>query len=366
MQAKHALLAPSSAARRVSCPGSRALEERYPEIEESPHSREGEAAHFVAAEMLIGNQIGQYAPNGEEITQEMIEGAELYAHYIKPFGVDPKFIERKIDISVIHPRCWGTPDYFTWMKDDLYLFDYKYGHRFVEVFENWQLIEYAAGLLQAQPKTRRVFFVIIQPRCYHRDGKVRTWSTTPEQLAPYFETLRNQEALAAKPDALCTPNPECCDCRARHACEALQRSALTAVDVSTSNTPWELDAEQTGRELRYLKKAAQSLDARIVGLEEQAKYMIAQGQSVVGFRLEPSNGRERWKALPDEVIETAELFGIDVQKKKELITPTQARKLKLPEAVVNRLTQYYPGALKLTAIDENIPRKIFGGSDANF
>ena len=225
------------------------------------------------------------------------------------------------------------------------------------------MIEYAAGLIQIKRAIKQVMFCIIQPRSYHREGKIRVWNTTPLELAPYFEKLREQEAIAAKPGAPCVPNPECCDCRARHACEALQRSALTAVDVSTSSTPWELDAASTGRELRYLKKAATSLDARIVGLEEQAKYMIAQGQSVVGFRLEPGNGREQWKADAEEIIETAELFGIEVEKKKQLITPNQARKLKMPEKIIKRLTEYYPGALKLTAIDEHLPRKIFGGDD---
>lgn len=356
----HARLAPSSASRRVMCPGSLEMEERYPELEESPHSKEGNAAHYVASEMLKGNPLGDYAPNGEKITNEMIEGAELYRKAIEPYGIVPEFIEKTVTIKSIHPDCWGTPDYFTWDNDNvLYVFDYKFGHRYVEVYKNWQLMEYAAGLIDALPCIQRVVFCIVQPRSFSNEGKVRTWGIPVALLEPYFEILRKQEAIAFSGSAPCTPNPECRDCRARHACKALQVSALTAVEVSQGSTPWELSSEEIGRELRYLKNAEYLLNCRIAGLEEQAKSMIMQGKSVVGFRLEIGNPREYWKKPVDEIVEMGELFGVDLQKKKEVITPAQARKAKLPENVLQSLIEYKYTSLKLTPIDEALPSKIF-------
>lgn len=84
----HARLAPSSAARIVACPGSRKLEAMFPQ-EETIESREGDAAHWAAAQMLAGVavSIGMAASNGVLLTDEMIEGAEMYAEHILKRGV---------------------------------------------------------------------------------------------------------------------------------------------------------------------------------------------------------------------------------------------------------------------------------------
>src|SRR6185437_8910195 len=154
----HSSLPPSSAARRVACPGSRALEKLFPEEQESQEAREGTAAHWVANEMLCNEPtrpdpaIGFITPNGESVTQEMIDGGQLYVNTVMETVTLVKFfealeapdqtiykcgIEEKIDISNVHPECWGTPDF--WFFDPkinkLTVIDYKFGHRFVEVYE---------------------------------------------------------------------------------------------------------------------------------------------------------------------------------------------------------------------------------------
>src|SRR5271168_2300972 len=167
----HAKLAPSSAARRFACPGSRALEEKYPQITESMASREGTAAHWVAQQYLAGNYtMPATTPNGEPITKEMFEGADLYEHEVKwVAGEHELHIEEKIDISNIHSECWGTPDCWTIINDHLHIFDYKFGHGYVDVFENWQLLEYAAGIA-LQVSISKVTMTIIQPRCYTKES----------------------------------------------------------------------------------------------------------------------------------------------------------------------------------------------------
>jgi hypothetical protein len=356
----HARLAPSSAARRVACPGSRALEEKYPEREDSPHAREGELAHRVAAAALLGDTIDELG-----VTEEMIEGATLYRGTIEPFGIRWQNIESRVDISIIHPDCWGTPDYHINHKDTLYVFDYKFGHGYVEVFENWQLLEYAAGLVSSQYKSvkmSKITFVIVQPRCYSSAKKVNSWTISVSELRSYFEKLLIQENAAMQSNAQCNPNPECSNCRARHACPALQKTTLEYTTMSTPNTSVELTASEVGQELKYLKHAADLLDARITGLEEEAKYKIRQGEAVTNFRLELGNGREYWKASVEDIIETAALFGIDVKKPQEILTPAQVRKQKLPEKILKSLAGYRFGALKLTEVHGNLPRKIFGGN----
>src|ERR1700728_1394605 len=104
-------LSPWNAARRVACPGSRALEELFPQ-DMSTYAREGKAAHYVASEMLrSGNgnfgQTKHYKPpavwEGIEITDEMIEGASLYVGFVSNFfnEYSELRIEEPLNISVI-------------------------------------------------------------------------------------------------------------------------------------------------------------------------------------------------------------------------------------------------------------------------
>ena len=356
----HAKLAPSSAARRIACPGSRALEELYPETQESPASREGTAAHWVAQQLLLCNyNLPLSAPNGEPITKEMLEGGDLYVYEINQVTHDIKsmHIEERIDISIIHPECWGTPDCWTVKDGHLHIWDYKFGHGFVDAFENWQLIEYAAGICEVVP-VNEITMHIVQPRNYHRDGPVRSWTITAALMESYIQTLQYQETAAMQPDAQCHPNPECNHCLGRHACTSLQNAALTSVDVSNSNSPWELSALSTGNELRYLKRAAQLLDARITGLSEQAKSMITRGEFVPGFKLESSAGRERWTKEISEILMLGEMLGLDLSKPAEVVTPAQARKLGIDDCLLHEYSQRVPGALKLVEYQD--ARKEFG------
>jgi Protein of unknown function (DUF2800) len=372
---KHSILPPSSAARRVACPGSRALEEKYPEDEESPHAREGDAAHWVASQVLREcATFPEFAPNGELITAEMLEGAELYYDAIatvlnKIYGMYDHTqlrIEEQIDISTIHPDCWGTPDCWLYHAPDLYIWDYKFGHGIVEVCENWQLIEYAAGIMDhlgidgIKDQHTYVTFTIVQPRGYDRLGAVRQWRIKASSLRSYFNILRNAENEALNPYSKCHPSPECNYCRGRHACETLQRSALSAVDLSTLNVPLELEPADIGRELRYLQRAYELLEARLSGLSEQALSLIKKGNRVPGYLAEASKGRERWKKSTEEIQALGELFGFNLLKSPEAITPRQAIKAGVPEELVKSYTETQHGALKLIPEDANKIRRIFG------
>lgn len=377
---EHSFLPPSSAARRVACPGSRGLEAKYPEDKESPHAREGALAHWVAAETLQGRGemirpaqdcINQTLGTSDTITDEMIEGAELYAACIRGVTNDPDLfklirIEERVDISRIHPQCWGTPDAWVQIGNDIHIWDYKFGHGHVEVFENWQLIEYAAGIIDKQGingyNDQRIFinFYIVQPRAYHRDGPIRTWRVKASELRGYFNTLEAAEEKASHSIAECHPNPECTYCLGRHACEALQRSALAAASVTELNTPMELSPHSLGNELRYLKHAAELLEARITGLEEQSIAIIRRGERVPFFKLEQGSGRERWKMSATEIITFGDMLGINLSKPPEAITPKQAIKAGVQPDLIERFVERPPGALKLVVDEGNSARKIFG------
>jgi hypothetical protein len=366
---EHSKLPPSSAARRVACPGSRALEEKYKSAEQSPAAREGEAAHWLAAwrfnQVHCMDSFPHVAPNGEPITDEMIEGAILYENSIEAVrGGAVLHIEERVDISTIHPDCFGTPDCWFVKENELHIFDYKFGHGYVEVFENWQLIEYAAGILDGLPlgltaNDLDVVFHIVQPRSYHPSGNVRTWKSSLVTLEIYFDILRQVEAEAVQEIATTRVSPECNYCAARHACPTLRQSALVAADASYDNIPIELDSFQLGGELRYLQRARALLEARIAGLEEQATAMIRRGDRVPFFALESAPGRLAWGVPVGEVLKMGELLGYDLKKPDVALTPRQAIVAGIDEALVEVYCERQRGALKLTAVDEKQARKVF-------
>ena len=378
---EHSKLPPSSASRRFVCSGSRALEAKYKQDKDSPHAREGEAAHWVASEMLKTwwnsptLKTPETAPNGEPITSEMLEGAELYASSIMAVlratsnlaKSEHLHIEERVDISTIHPECWGTPDCWFYSGSELHIWDYKFGHGYVEVFENWQLIEYCAGILAKlgingiQDQTLPVTFYIIQPRSYGREP-VRSWRVKTADLRGTFNVLRAHEEEAMSETARCQPSPECSYCTARHACPTLQRTALTAVDIVGENTPWDLSPFGVANELRILRHAAELLEARITGLTEQATSLLNHGERLPYFRLEQSVGRQSWKVPADEIILMGELLGHSLTKPPEVITPAQAIKAGIPPEVVQQYSHKPKGAMKLIEDQENTARKIFGGT----
>lgn len=351
----HAKLSPSRASRRMECPGSMALEEKYPESSESPAAREGTAAHWVAAEYIrLGEISAEYAPNGELITQEMVEGAQLYTETVASYYslnpeahlLSPIHIEETIDISNIHPECFGTPDLWFVLNEHLYVFDYKYGHGFVDVYENWQLLEYAAGIIQTNTVSK-ITLVIVQPRCFVA-ASVRHWDLTAPQLYRYIERLKESELGSMIPDAVLIPSYSACRyCTGRAVCPALANTSYCISDISRMDINTELDPIQTGRELKQLRTSAQLLNARIISLEIQAESMIAKGERVEGFSLESTAGREQWTKSAEEIITLGDLMGIDLSKPKEPITPVQARKIGITDEVLKIYAQRTRGKLKL-------------------
>lgn len=367
----HSIIAPSSAARRFQCPRSTTLEAMFPEEEPSQDTLDGEASHWAGQEQLSGRlvDIGQIAPNGVILSQEMVEGADLYyddvVKTLAPFGLKPEngHIEERVAIPRVHPQSFGTPDYWAMTPGRLFVWDYKFGYRIVEAFENRQLIEYIAGitegLLDTDPPLE-ITVTIVQPRAPHREGPVRRWHTSLASLRALINQQSNaaHEALGGNPRAVV--GPECRDCRGRHACPALQQAGLAAMDAAGYVQPLVMSPAAAGLELRMVDQALERLKARRSGLEQQLLAEAKRGASIPGWRLQPGQSRERWKVPAAQVVATGQLLHLDLAKPTEAITPAQARKAGLDPAIVASLAERPPAGVELVPSDESLARKVFG------
>lgn len=376
MAASSYALRPSSAERWVHCEGSVALCAPFPE-DDTPDAKEGTAAHFAATEPLAGRPValGSVAPNGVAITEEMIDGAALYQATVYS-KIRPAWIrtEDELPIPSIHPANGGTIDTwgFGFERWLLQVVDYKFGHGFVEVFENWQLIEYVAaivdfltgqGIVPANfEELATVEMTIVQPRNYHRDGPVRSWRVPLSHLRGHFNILRAQAERAMQPNAATRTGTWCEFCPARHVCPTLQNAAYQIADLVGGSTAFALDPNQLGNELRWLQHARELLEARLSGLESEALQTIRGGKSVAHYMAEHRQGREVWREGMDAaVIAMGQMLGKDLARPLAAITPTQARAKGIDAAVISEYAHRPRGELKLVPMDPTKTRKIFGG-----
>jgi hypothetical protein len=362
------ILRPSSAALWGVCAGSLAMQARYPQ-EEGEEARLGTAAHWVVTETMENRPppVGAVAPNGVVTDDEMHEcGALFYAAAVMA-GM-PRWIERKLTMhKLVHPACEGTPDLgaVDHGGKTIDVIDYKYGHRYVDPFRNFQLCLYVAGLLEANNLTWdmvkgwQVRLTIVQPRNYHPDGPVRTWDTLGWKVREVVDALYVAARAAKAPDALCSPNDDCIDCTARHACPALREVGYAAMDVAGKSLPLEMTPAALGLQLDLINRAETRLKAQRAGLEEVAKASLRAGKDVPGWGIKQGTGRERWTVPPETVVMIGQGFGVELDKPATL-TPNQARQAGIPPDVVTLYAEKPPGEHKLVPVNMDSIARAFG------
>lgn len=361
--AEHSKLPPSSAARRMACPGSRAMEERHGRHEESDASKEGTLAHEFAAEYLRNGCIDTHPVSRTPgMTDEMLDGARYYANIVPRF-IHMLHVEERVNCSNVHPDMWGTPDAWGVEDDSLHVFDYKFGHTPVDAFENWQLLAYVCGLFSDQwflnPELKDIYLHIIQPRDYVSPSRHKIWHLTRDELETYLVRLRASEALAMSASPELKVSDQCKYCKARHACPALRDAAFGATEVAYRDLPQGIEPKFVGNELKLLQDAQELLGYRITALETEVRHLLQSGVNVDNYELKPVEGRMAWNIPATDVIDLGLLDGINLAKSPDALTPAQAIKAGLKQEIVLKYTDR-KNSLKLSRTDLKNAKAIFG------
>lgn len=369
----HAYLAPSSAHiwGPGGCPAFPRMARLYPDQGDDAAAREGEAAHHWLTETIRDRPsplIGSLAPNGHPITDEMVECGAAMAVDVFTLRATPGLrwaVEQSVKMPRVHADNWGRCDFGA--VDEaarvLYVWDYKFGHRYVDVFENWQLIDYAEGLanlfMVTLDATWTIDARIYQPRSYHADGQVKRWPYAGTKHHEYVHWLSVSAMDAMRPDAPMSTGEHCSDCPARHACPALQRVGGLAVDMSLQAVPHELTPANAGLLLRTIQAARERLEDLETGLEAQVMAAVRAGASDTGWEVFQGYGREKWTQPAHDVVAMGKMLGKDLAKPLEPVTPAQARKLGIDAAVISAYSTKPPGEIKLRPLDSRQVRKAF-------
>jgi hypothetical protein len=349
---------PSALQRIQHCQGSATLEALYP-AEQSDDARDGEAAHWAFAEQLYGRVVaeGQITPGNVVLTAEMLEASDVALDYVraKTKGMmGSLMIEQEFFPKRIHPDMRGRLDCGAWLfpasrRPHLFVAEFKFGHRYVDHFENAQNIAAACALLDAtkyDDQNVDVTLAIIQPRCYSGGGPVREWNCTASDLRAHINWLHMAVEKALGPNPQCRPNPECGDCRGRHACRPYQLDGFRSMEYSSSAVPFDLTPDAAGLELKWLKQCADRVKGRITGLEAQIEAQLKDGQRVQWWRLENTVGREVWRDEA-QALAMGETMGVPLARPVEPITPAQARKAGVPADVVAGFAHRPAGGVKM-------------------
>lgn len=367
---QHARIGLSSLDRTVACHGWIQLAEQVEELPRTPEQIEGDAGHWVACEAANGRHhgVGYMTPHGIPVDEDMVEGAQMWVETVGLYGIT----EMPMIATSLHPtECWGTPDWqrFDPIVNTLRVAEYKYGFRYVEVFENWQLFGQAQAILDTMGVSLvddpelLVEFMVVQPRSYHKDGPVRRWTIPARELVHMSINGRHACHMSLMPNPTTRVGTHCEFCPARHVCTTLQRAASSIVEFLGQADPVNLPASALATELRILADAETILKARKTGLEQQAQIMLRDGKLVPGFALERSTGRRIWNhdAPAEEIAFMGDMMGKQLRKPLQLVTPTQAIKEHgIDEAVISQYSFRPPGSVKLTRETTNHARKVFG------
>lgn len=366
-------LSPSGAARRMICPGSHQLLAHVEKKPQNIYALEGEAAHYAAMLMLKSltpelKYTREVTSTEYVITSEMLTNAELYVNVIREIlaqeSLSPSnlYVEQKVEIPQIHHDCMGYVDAFCYspLSNRIYILDYKNGFTPVSAVENWQLLEYALGVIYFLTMSGfkiendcELNLIIVQPNDFSSRDAKKEWVLTVDKLVKtYYPLLVKNENLALQANAPCIPTPLCKQCDARGICPALHEATLGVLDYARGATLERIDNDFLSQELKLLKRSEKLLQARISGLEEEAFQRIKAGEKIAGFRLSEQSRAEQWIVDTQTVIETGKLFGVDLQKPTSVITPTQARKAGIPAGYLNFIAARPAVALKLIEHDE--------------
>jgi len=371
----HAVIAPSSLARLVQCPGSLKLCEPYADVQ-TDASREGTAAHHVAMLYALavaeGHGIAEGLPAigdtvlGVRVDAEMIAGAKMYAEALEGFAGNP---EQTIPIPRVHAtECFGTPDFWQYspVTRTLRITDFKYGHGYVEVFENFQLAAYAAGILDMLAERHELLefetvveFMIVQPRCYSADSPVRTWTTSATNLRVLVNLAHAAAEAALGPNPQCKTGPECLHCDARANCETASRAGAALIEFAGRAEAVAQTGADMGVRLNLINAALMMLKAIGSGLEEQIIATLRAGKPVPHFSIGYSQPRETWNKPVSEVKILGVLSGIPLTEETYACTPKQAVTKGIDRVVVSKYSHTPNGSTKLVPVKSADIARIF-------
>ena len=306
MTAPHSSLGASSMYRWSACPGS-VRESANAESKSSSYAEEGTDAHALAAFCLNrGHNPGSYIGKTLKVDGRKVAVDRDMALAVQVFidavietldeeAGDKLHIEHRFDLSKVYPGCFGTADAVVWKpsKSTLHVFDYKHGAGIpVNVKGNPQLRYYGLGaLVDLEYPADQIVLTIVQPRCDHADGPIRSETLDALDLLDFRTDLVDYAKATEDPNAPLVPGSHCRFCPAAKSCpklrETTQALAKTEFKAALPYDPAQLKTALDSREI--VKAWLKALD-EFAYAEAEAGRLPAS----VGYKLVEKRASRKW------------------------------------------------------------------------
>lgn len=380
MSGQHAKLPPSSAYLwgPDGCSGAMQMQERQPPEDETDESREGDASHWLLCQLLrkITVPADAVADNGVPIDDEMREAAQLLVDWA--FAIleewraagDDFLFENEQHVTahiLVHPDNDGTPDLvlINWTRREVRIGDFKYGHGFVDVFGNWQVLDYGACIVESHQLDRledwTFHFTICQPRNYHKDGPLRHWSLPGSQMADKIDLLKIAALAASEPGAPLRTGDHCKHCTAHWDCPVNQQRGGHLLDLAGEQGSLGMGPAALGLEGRQIEQAIRYLTDRKKALDVKIGELLDCGFRVPYHAVEFGKPRDVWdKAQITKAAQVVEMYGLPVAKGVALPTPRECIKKGVDAAVIKPYVTTNAPAKKIVQVADNAAAKVFG------
>lgn len=362
----HSPLGASSAERWMNCPGSYTLLKNLelPDTDEPDYRREGTAAHEALAYLLQRPAMDAWEIVGEtfnktEVTSEMADALQVF---LEEDRLDaeclPKDSRSYIEYPISHPDhplFYGTLDRAIVIPSQkkIKMRDFKYGQGvMVEVEHNPQLMYYTYGLLIDLVRDYNLDgwtcdLSIIQPRGFHTDGPVRSWSIDAEYITDWAESTLLPAMDVAQAEQHLDAGNWCRFCPAKLVCP-LMNSLFKAAACANPKEVITLTLDDIGRSYEKIAAVKQYTAA----LEAEAFRRLNLGQESTYIKLVPKKANRVFKDDAEAVF-TAKL-GAKAFTEPKLKSPSEMEKIDGEAKKLVREYAYTPltGLTVATAADK--------------
>lgn len=328
----HSKIGASSMYRWSACPGSVRECAKLPSYSSS-YAEDGIEAHDLAARCLREEKNAwDLADDAEQceavqVYLDYVRGASAFTPEIKPCGSNPVpllLVEHKFDLSSVHPGCFGTADAVIYQPREklLIVVDYKHGAGLaVEAKNNPQLRYYALGaLLTCGFLVNRVRMVIVQPRCPHPAGPIRSDEVDAIDLLDFRADLIGYAKATENENAPLRSGDHCRFCPAAGVCPELHAQAQrTALVEFKPALPYDAQKLSEALDMRDAVKAW------LKGLDEFAYREAEAGRCPPRYKLVDKRAARSWKSEGDaaEFVIDCGLTEAQVYEPRSLKSPAQ-------------------------------------------
>ena len=324
---QHSPIGASSMYRWAACAGS-VRESKGKESTQSVYAADGIQGHDLSAKLLTGEVVSLL-----DFDDEMVDAVDFYVNYIRSRKIKGSalLVEHSFDLSDIHPGCYGTADAVIWTPSikHLIVIDFKYGAGIlVDPKDNLQLMYYALGALTTCGfPAETVEMVIVQPRCDHPDGVIRSHTIDAIDLFDFSVDLKEYAEATERPDAPLVPGEHCRFCPAAPSC-----TALNSQTQSLAKLEFRADLSYDPAKLKIALDGRDAVKAWLKTVDEFAYLEAERGRCAPGYKLVEKRPTRKWK---DETEAETSLFDMsdtpeqmeDMYVIRKLKTPAQMEKV---------------------------------------